>query len=268
MADTLHVYLPHWHAPGWCRSSADSILASRGVDVHLTVINNGGELNLPGEVDVVTMAENVGFSGAANVGLRQWLSSIGEWCVVGAHDLQVHPDTLAALVALASRQEDVGILGPMLTYPSGGRIGGEKTGRRDGVLDATWISGGCMLLRRACIEEIGVFDERLSSYCEDIDLSYRARAAGWRVGIATDITAEGLGAAHPGRAAVLIEANWVLVRKKHAGWAAGVRRLGRLAAGAILILRPSLRAEGLYRLRAFPRGFRLLFSRDRASNQR
>ncbi len=43
--------------------------------------------------------------------------------------------------------------------------------------------GTLMLLRRACLDEVGVFDERYFSYCEEADLALRARRAGWKVGL-------------------------------------------------------------------------------------
>ena len=35
--------------------------------------------------------------------------------------------------------------------------------------------GTLMLLRRSCLDEVGVFDERFFSYCEEADLGLRAR---------------------------------------------------------------------------------------------
>lgn len=32
-----------------------------------------------------------------------------------------------------------------------------------------WISGACMLIRKAAIEEVGIMDERFFMYCEDMD---------------------------------------------------------------------------------------------------
>ena len=40
-----------------------------------------------------------------------------------------------------------------------------------------------MMLRRDCLAEIGLFDERFFSYCEEADLALRARAAGWSIGL-------------------------------------------------------------------------------------
>jgi len=48
--------------------------------------------------------------------------------------------------------------------------------------DTSWASGSCMLIRRALIDGIGGFDEEsFFMYGDDVDLSWRARLAGYRV---------------------------------------------------------------------------------------
>ena len=41
-------------------------------------------------------------------------------------------------------------------------------------------SGTSVLLRRAYLEDVGLFDPRLFAYYEDLDLAWRGRARGWR----------------------------------------------------------------------------------------
>ncbi|MEJ7583486.1 MAG: hypothetical protein WKF43_05205 [Acidimicrobiales bacterium] len=48
---------------------------------------------------------------------------------------------------------------------------------------AHYPHGTLLFARRACLEEIGLFDERYFAYCEEADLGLRARSAGWEVGI-------------------------------------------------------------------------------------
>ena len=46
-------------------------------------------------------------------------------------------------------------------------------------VEADWMLGGFLMLRRSMLEELGGFDEGFRLYGEDIDLAYRAMRAGW-----------------------------------------------------------------------------------------
>ena len=48
-------------------------------------------------------------------------------------------------------------------------------------LDTPWASGAAVLLRRKAFEAVGGFEPRIFMYGEDVDLSWRLRARGWRV---------------------------------------------------------------------------------------
>lgn len=43
------------------------------------------------------------------------------------------------------------------------------------------VSGACLMVRRAAIDEVGAFDERYFMHCEDLDLCMRLNRAGWLV---------------------------------------------------------------------------------------
>jgi GT2 family glycosyltransferase len=46
-------------------------------------------------------------------------------------------------------------------------------------VEADWMLGGFLMMRRAMLDELGGFDEGFFLYGEDIDLCYRAWQAGW-----------------------------------------------------------------------------------------
>ena len=48
--------------------------------------------------------------------------------------------------------------------------------------EADWVSGASMILRRSMLEQIGLLDEGLYTYFDDIDICLRAKRAGGRPG--------------------------------------------------------------------------------------
>ncbi len=69
-------------------------------------------------------------------------------------------------------------------YPHG--FGGDRgflerdRGQYDEPAEVFAWCGGAVLLRRAYLDDVGLFDERLFLYYEDTDLSWRGRLRGWR----------------------------------------------------------------------------------------
>ena len=76
-----------------------------------------------------------------------------------------------------------------------------------------------MLLRRACLDEVGVFDERFFSYCEEADLGLRARRRGWKVGLVRGAMVKNL---HLGSSVPMVDylqtRNTLLLVQEMSGW--------------------------------------------------
>jgi GT2 family glycosyltransferase len=51
--------------------------------------------------------------------------------------------------------------------------------RPDGPVEADWLLGGFLMIRRAAFDEIGGFDAGFRMYGEEIDFCYRLAKAGW-----------------------------------------------------------------------------------------
>lgn len=217
----VDAFLIHWNAPQWCLASVDSLLGSEGVALRVTVINNGGNLQLPHDVPVVD-SPNHGFSGGAN----RALDSLGSAPLVfiGCHDVVVEPSTLRALACFLDEHPDFGIVGPVL---NGG-----------GVSDTSdeWVSGTGMLIRREVAERYR-FDERYGSYLEDVDYCIRVRQGGWKVGQVPDARARTNGSVDERRAFVLMNANMAALFSMYRlrrQWSGQMRHLLKCTAASVV----------------------------------
>jgi GT2 family glycosyltransferase len=227
----LPVYLIHWNAPQWVKSSVTSLLRS-DMPVSITVVDNGPpsateQLELPASVRLVPSGGNLGYAGGANVGLRDWLGGESEWCVIGAHDLHVAEDDLRKMLSAAESTQTFGILGPGTdTHAGKAYYAGQHLGWSEGVEERSSMSGTCLFLRRRCIQEVGLFDPQFGSYGEDDELCSRAQRLGWKVGRIPGTTAHGLGTQAANRRDLQMR-NAVLLAIKVSGRWAGVRVLAR-----------------------------------------
>jgi GT2 family glycosyltransferase len=156
---------------------------------------------------VVENAENVGFSRANNQGLA---GGRGAYALILNSDAEVGAGCVEALAAVLDARAEVGIVGPRTRFPDGriqvsfgpmlspraewrqrrlvqGVRRGDPAALRTAEAMAAvahepvWVSGSCLLARRAAIDAVGLFDEGFFLYEEDVDLCVRVRKAGWRV---------------------------------------------------------------------------------------
>lgn len=148
-------------------------------------------------LEQMVLPKNLGFAGGFNVGLRHALDADAEFAFILNNDTIVAPNMLEVLVAAASPAA-VGIVAPAIFYATepnrvwstgGGHnpvtleITGDN-GRRETLVDVTerqFLSGCAMLIKRAVLEHVGLFDERFFVYYEDSDYCLRARQAGYQL---------------------------------------------------------------------------------------
>jgi N-acetylglucosaminyl-diphospho-decaprenol L-rhamnosyltransferase len=157
------------------------------------------------EVRLIGLEENVGFSRANNLVLRE---TQAEYVLVLNPDTVLCEGTLDALLRLMAGDPRIGIAGCRLvqedgtfdhaarrSFPTPASALGHflRVGRsdrapaslaayrapdvREGPVDA--VNGAFMLMRRKMLDDIGLFDEGYWMYMEDLDLCYRAARAGW-----------------------------------------------------------------------------------------
>ena len=152
------------------------------------------------DVRLVALEKNRGFAPAVNEGIR---AARGDVIVLLNNDTDADPGWLeeiaraldenprAGMVAcklrLFDRRDHIHSAGDFYRVdgiPGNRGVWEEDRGQYD---DARGIFGGCggaVAYRKTMLDEIGGLDEQLGSYCEDVDLNWRARLAGYAVAYA------------------------------------------------------------------------------------
>ncbi|MBX6374123.1 MAG: class I SAM-dependent methyltransferase [Acetobacteraceae bacterium] len=120
---------------------------------------------------------NVGFGAGHNALMREAFASGAELYVAMNPDGALHPDALEAIRRMVRASDDAALV-EAIQFPE------EHPKTYDPVtFDTPWASGACLAIPRRIYEAIGGFDKAFLMYCEDVDLSWRARAAGFAVRI-------------------------------------------------------------------------------------
>jgi hypothetical protein len=154
------------------------------------------------DVQLIENERNLGFAGGCNAGIRWSLEQGAEWVVLVNNDATVAPDAIAGFAAAAETHPGAGVLAgklyladrpdrlwyagqrfhPRLGYSGRHRGEGRRDGPRYSRLEPTGrANGALMAISRKAIEAVGMFDEDLFAYVEDVDYSLRAREAGFEV---------------------------------------------------------------------------------------
>ena len=140
---------------------------------------------------------NQGFLRNCNNAAR---SARGKYVMFLNNDTKVTEGWLSSLVNLIESDRTIGMVGSKLVYPdgrlqeAGGIIWSDGSGWNYGrlddpdkpeynyVKDVDYISGAAILLSNELWKQIGGFDTRFApAYCEDSDLAFEVRKAGYRV---------------------------------------------------------------------------------------
>jgi GT2 family glycosyltransferase len=218
-----------WNALPWLEQCLESV---RGRDT--IVVDHGstdGTLELVREhfpeVRVIEQ-ENRGMGGGNNTGMR---AADGRYFFLLNADAWVLADGLDRLVAFADAHPEAAVVGPRLVNEDGTlqrsvrgeptlwRLATEYLGVRklapgsrrlnplyvggfdhDEVMDADWLSGSALLIRREAADTVGLFDEDFWMFSEEVDWMTRFRRAGWKVLFFPDAEVVHVGgAAHGGK---------------------------------------------------------------------
>jgi N-acetylglucosaminyl-diphospho-decaprenol L-rhamnosyltransferase len=218
----LSVVIVSWNTAALLRDCLQSLLAgSTGLNVEIIVVDNAspddsGALvrrEFP-TVRLIQNTTNAGYARANNQGIAESRAP----CVMLLNsDTQAPPGALAGLLDFVASHPEAGAVGPRLVRPNGSPqpygFGSDPTIgyllarglnrllRRGYLHDwatpvaqtVDWISGACLLARRAAIDQAGLLDENIFMYFEDNDWCLRMRQAGWKIYLAPQVQIVHLG---------------------------------------------------------------------------
>lgn len=200
------------------RQALNSVLAAaEGLEAEIFVVDNAsadGSADMVAEefpqVKLVCNEANVGFSAGNNVALRQ---VTGEYALLINTDTIVRRDALHAMVEFLDAHPEAGACGCKILDPDGTLQLDSRRGfptplaafcKMSGLsrlfpkhplmaryhlthldpeqtAEIEVLSGSCMMVRKAAMDQVGLLDEDYFMYGEDIDWCYRFHQAGWKI---------------------------------------------------------------------------------------
>jgi GT2 family glycosyltransferase len=199
------VVIPNWNGAKYLALCIDSLLAQTDIP-HTIVVDNGSSDNSLAilenkypSVEVIKLQKNRGFAGGVNPGIKKAMADGYEyvallnndaiadkqWAWHLSHFLDEHPKVGIVTSKIYDQHkkllDSTGDIYTVwgLAFPRGrGESANDKYDKHTEIFGA---SGGASLYRAAMFKEVGLFDEDFFAYYEDVDISFRAQLAGWKV---------------------------------------------------------------------------------------
>jgi len=212
----LSIVIPTWNRKDTLEECLRSLVhAGSRVSTEWIVVDNGSEDRTaawlagayPG-ILLIRNEKNLGFSRASNQGLRR---ATGRYVLLLNNDALVQPGTLENLVHFMDAHPEAGAAAPSLINPDGSLhvsacinyislksalFGGFQLPApldkwippmalpleaHSEVREVAWVPGTCLIVRRETFDRVGLLDENIFMYMEDMEWCYRIRQGGWKV---------------------------------------------------------------------------------------
>ncbi len=266
----VSVVIPNWNGAHLLPTCLDSLRRQTCADFEVIVVDDASTDDSRGllareypEARVLAFESNRGFARGVNAGIR---AAQGRVIALLNNDTEADPHWLEELVRALEAEPRAGMAASKLRlfdrrevlhsagdfYRVDGIPGNRGVWEEDrGQYDAPdaqppvfGACGGAAAYRRELLDAIGLFDEDLGSYCEDVDLNWRARLAGLgcayapRAVVYHRLSATGGGT----RASYFVGRNFILVLVKDYPAALWKKYWRRILAAQWQITREALRS--------------------------
>jgi GT2 family glycosyltransferase len=158
------------------------------------------------ELNVIEAKENFGYPYGLNLGVNFFVERGAEWLILMNNDTVVANDFLKVLEKTVNSKREYLLFAPMILYydlPKTIWFMGAKiipgtllfTNEHRGMLDSKkfpdvipvdFVHGCAMIVHKSVFELIGLFDDTSPIYGDDVDFSWRARSAGFKMAAIPD----------------------------------------------------------------------------------
>jgi len=199
----VSVIIPNWNRKKMLRECLKSIKKQKYPNFEIIVVDNASTDGSPEMVErefpdirVIRNEKNLGFAGGCNTGIK---SAKGKLIAILNNDTVVDASWLTELVNLILQSPEIGVVGSIIlhykpneiVWSAGGRIDaitgvdwriafGKRSDEVDSVIDADYICGCALLIKKEVIEKIGLLSEDYFMYLEDVEWSLCARRIGYK----------------------------------------------------------------------------------------
>jgi GT2 family glycosyltransferase len=163
---------------------------TKGVSYEVIVVDNASTDEGPDhikakfhDVEIIQNTRNLGFAKANNKGL---LAAKGRYCLLLNDDTFVNEDAFSKIVKFMDNDPGIGICGPKLLNIDGslqhqGSALSKNVWASKAPIAAQMVIGAAMFIRTSIMSDIGMLDENLFFYNEDLDICLRAKKSGYKV---------------------------------------------------------------------------------------
>mgnify|MGYP006073193669 CR=1 FL=1 len=174
----------------------------QSIELDVLLIDNGSTdgtvewvgANFP-QVRVIENDEN-NYARALNVGIA---NSAGDYVAITNNDATVHPDWLQGFLKVFRRDDKIGAVQSKIFFSDTKKINSvgvkevehfyfsdigfdtKDSSRYSRPKEREYVTGGSVMFRRACLEDVGSWDEDFIMFMEDVDYSARCRKRGWKL---------------------------------------------------------------------------------------
>jgi len=233
MTQPIPLFILHWNQPRLCLATI-ARFREQNAPIVITVIDNGSkpvnrselQRSLPEGVGYVSLENNLGWGGAFNIVLKNWLAAgLGEFCFISAHDALAEPECLNRLIEALRIDSRLGIVSPQYGFdhlPVFSPLRGPRLIKVDprpyGTVEpVAWVHGTVMGFRKACLKEIGLFDDRYFAYGDELEISLRANRRGWKTAIVWSALVKNPGTSVPSLAVTYLATRGALLETNDYG---------------------------------------------------